>query len=206
MTKIDIAELKTALAARHRSRGYPNFLRTGPAERAQRLANQRAIGKSLERFFIKTGLNVSELNEMIAKDQAKLRRVIEKERADAAGDFAAARNAYRHGIVSRRLALEHLTTVAVNPSTPFFIGLDTPFLILQEPQLNLDQFIDSHIEPMNSSVRINIKAFFAFDSTSFNFYFIWENESDFFAVVDVTSFLVVNGACDVFAATGLTGI
>jgi hypothetical protein len=115
---------------------------------------------------------------------------------------------FRHGIDGRRKALERLATIA-QPYTPIFITLDTPFLIWanrflpnsNEP-LATDILVDSHIEPFNNSCKIllNYATDDAFAATDrLNFYFIWRNETGGDAVVNVASYLTLNGSCKVHA-------
>jgi len=115
---------------------------------------------------------------------------------------------FRHGIDVRRKALELLATIA-QPYTPTFIALNTPFLIWanrflphsNEP-LGTDILVDSHIEPLNNWAKILLNyatddAFFATDRL--NFYFVWRNETGSDAVVNVASYLTLNGSCKVHA-------
>jgi hypothetical protein len=115
---------------------------------------------------------------------------------------------FRHGIDGRRKALEQLATIA-QPYKPTFIVLNTPFLIWanrflgqsNEP-LGTDILIDSHIEPLNNWAKILLNyatgdVIFATDRL--NFYFLWSNETGTDALVNVVSYLTLNGSCRVHA-------
>ena len=115
---------------------------------------------------------------------------------------------FRHGIDGRRKALGQLATIA-QPYTPTFIALNTPFLIWanrflpnsNEP-LGTDILVDSHIEPLNNWAKIllNYATDDAFAATDrLNFYFFWRNETGGDAVVNVASYLTLNGSCKVHA-------
>ena len=117
---------------------------------------------------------------------------------------------FRHGINGRRKALEQLATIA-QPYTPTFITLDTPFRIWanrfapdsNEP-LGTDILVDSHIAPLNNRAKIllNYSADASF-TDRLNFYFFWRNETGGDAVVNVTSYLTLNGSCKVHAKSSL---
>jgi hypothetical protein len=117
---------------------------------------------------------------------------------------------FRHGIDDRRKALQQLGTIA-QPYTPILIALETPFLIWanrflphsNEP-LGTNILVDSHIEPLNNWAKILLNyqtddAFFATDRL--NFYFYWRNETGSDAVVNVASYLTLNGSCRVHASS-----
>jgi hypothetical protein len=118
---------------------------------------------------------------------------------------------FRHGIDGRRKALEQLAIIA-QPYIPTFVVLNTPFLIWanrflphSDEPLGTDILIDSHIEPLNNWAKILLNygkdddVFFATDRL--NFYFIWRNETGSDAVVNVVSYLTVNGSCRVHATS-----
>ena len=123
----------------------------------------------------------------------------------------------RHGIDGRRKALEQLATIARAPN---FIMLNKPFLIWAnrffppstDPNAT-DILRDTHIEPLNSWAKIilNYASDDFFSATQFatdqlNFYFFWRNESGFDAIVNVTSYLTLNGSCMVHANAGGLGL
>ena len=111
---------------------------------------------------------------------------------------------FRHGIDDRRKAIQQLETVA-KPYAPTFIVLETPFLIWanrflpnSNDPLGTNILVDSHIEPLNNWAKILLNyatddAFFATDRL--NFYFYWRNETGSDAVINVASFLTLNGSC-----------
>lgn len=76
----------------------------------------------------------------------------------------------------------------------YLISLESPFLIWATPQANI--MTDSRIEPWNSWAKIN----FTSSSTGTNrlsFYFLWRNPTEYYAVINASSFLVLNGYCRV---------
>jgi hypothetical protein len=119
---------------------------------------------------------------------------------------------FRHGIDGRRKALEQLATIA-QPYTPTFITLNSPFLIWanrflphSDEPLGTDILIDSHIEPLNNWAKILLnyatdEVFFATDRL--DFYFFWRNETGSDAVVNIASYLTLNGSCRVHANSSI---
>ena len=196
MTKIDESEFERVVSA---TKARPASWRAGPVRHPRVLKNQRAAGKMFDSTFTKAGLDVGKLNKMLAQDQRELRGLFQKQGAEAAKHFSAAEAAYRQGVAARTKALGMLT----KPFTSTFITLGKPFLIWQLPNPQLNIFIDSHVEAMNSSVKILINTNAGSDNTQFVFYFLWENESDFFSVINASSSLVFNGSCEVDAAAGI---
>jgi hypothetical protein len=195
MAKIKDAEVKRVVSA---IKARPSPWRTSQARRVVS-KNRRAIGKMVETALSKTGLDVGKIDKLLAQDQKEMRGLFAKENAAAAKHFSAAQAEYRQAMATRMKVSELLAT----PFTSTLITLDKPFLIWQLPHPELDIFIDQHIEPNNSWIKLLIDTNAGSDYTQFLFYFLWENESDFFAVVNASSLLVVNGACEVMAAPGI---
>jgi hypothetical protein len=160
--------------------------------------NGMEIQKILKSYFDKTGLDTDTLNKLTADRQTERRKLFEKQVADSAKNLNKAQIDFRQAMETQREALQLLAT----PYQSTFITLDKPFLIWQIPHPELDIFIDSHIEPLNSSVKISAHKHAGGDSTSFTFYFLWQNPSEFAAVVNVKTSLVLNGFCQVIAASG----
>lgn len=197
MANIDQRELKRIIAAM-KDRKF-----TGPNGKGGSFPtlskNRRAAAKLVDSVMTKAGLDVSKINRLLAEDQKAARGVFAKQQANAAKHFRTADASFRSGQAARLQALKLLAV----PFASSFLTLDKPFLIWQEPKPELDIFIDSHIESMNSSVKVLVNVIGGSDSTRFLFYFLWRNESDFFAVANVTSSLIFNGACSVQAVAGI---
>src|ERR1700751_3519922 len=105
MSNIDVSRLKAELSELARHRKHPDSRGKDRFERAQKLANRRALAQALEQFFTKAGIDGAELNKILAKDEAELRRTLDKQRAQKARS-SSAKDALRHGIEGRRQALE----------------------------------------------------------------------------------------------------
>jgi hypothetical protein len=140
----------------------------------------------------KSGVDVDKLDQIARQQAPEGRRATCELQGSAAKQIEAEERAFRKAIEDRRAAFD-----AAPP-----IILDKPFLMWEFPRLET-AFVGSHNESMNSSIRISIDTNTGTDLTSFTFLFLWENESDFFAVTNVRSSLVLNGGIGVGAGTGI---
>jgi hypothetical protein len=202
MSEINVSEIKNTLSsAKERLLEFARLRLPDHSEYSQRLANRRAMGTFLESYFTKAGVDVDKLNKMHAQNQSELRLILQERRAKLAEHLPSLEATFHHGIESRRRALELLAT----PINPFFVTLDKPFLIWQKPIWDEPNFgmIDSHIESFNSFAKIQMDTNRGSRSTNFSFDFLWENQSDYNAVVNVETSLVLNGICKVGAGKGI---
>ncbi len=196
MANIDEAEVKRVAAALYEGR----MARDRSAAISKKLTkNRQAVGKLLKSHFKKSGLDLEKLRRLAAKRRSEILRIFEERNAAVGGRQQSLENVFREGIESRRKALELLP----GPHAPFFINLDKPFLIWELPHPELDIFIDSQIESMNSSIKVLVQRHQGSDDTTFTFYYLWTNQSEFAAVVNVRTSLVLNGVCEVVASEGI---
>src|SRR5262249_11521511 len=134
-------------------------------------------------------------------EQIEQRGRFEKQTAEAMKGLPAAHEAFRHAVDNRRKTVERLAGL-VPPPASWFVDL-TPFLIFDK---RFPYLVDSHVEPTNSWVKCSVSARQGAansDDAEFDYWFLWDNESDYAAVVNVSSSLVFTGHCDVSAAQGI---
>lgn len=162
-------------------------------------SKRRAAAAMVDSVLEKTGLDGSKFRKLIAEDKSALRADFAKTRAAAAKNMRASTAGFRSAMTARLQAAKLLSA----PFLPTIVLLDKPFLIWQLPNPQLAIFIDSKVESMNSSVRVRVNDPTEFNSTRFVFFFLWSNETDSFAVVNVRSSLIVNGGCSVQAKSGI---
>jgi hypothetical protein len=198
MVTIDQAEFKRVVSALH-NRSHPNFQQMERRE-GQISKNRRAAGKLLESFFSKAGLDLGKLNQLHAQEQAELRSIFEKQKADAAKNASAAKATFRQGIESRLTALGLLA----KPFVSTFVVLDAPFLIWAIP-FQPDRFVDWQIIPTDSFMKVHVTKPpkpVSTENMEFFFQYSWFNESNSPVVVNVSTSLVFNGSCNVSANQG----
>jgi hypothetical protein len=116
---------------------------------------------------------------------------------DAAQYFSAVEADFRQGVESRRKAIEQLAAIDA-PYAPTYVMLNTPFLIwaLRDGTEATSILLDSHIESGNNWAKVYSHFedggdFYLYDQLGF--YFFWENTTGADAVVNLTSYLMLNG-------------
>jgi hypothetical protein len=198
MAEIDVEEVKAALirvagssvagqphpapSGRQFDREFQDELRVLMGDR-----EFRAYTEPLERF-------------RVAQHKAMMATLADR-RARADGRGVATAVTIADAIASERLAAGLLA----QPQTSTFAILDTPFLIWQiprpddwlfhvvwpddrdpNPRVTPDiSFKDSHIEPFNSWFRVYVEGNSGPYATSYVTYYMWENPSDSYALVNV---------------------
>src|SRR5262245_42188287 len=106
MPQIDLTLLKARLSEIHnekRAKQMALWQSTAP-ERAQRLKHRHEIGRLLESFYAKAGLNIGELNRLHTEYRKDQQNIFEKERAEAAMSAAAHDKAFQEFAQQRRTA------------------------------------------------------------------------------------------------------
>lgn len=204
MAKISKSELKRALIAAEMKRSkYPTSLRPDPAQHPKLLGSQRAAEKMFEAFFRQAGFDAKKFGVLQKQHNIELRRILDKQNADAAKRASRAKDTVHSTITNQSKTLEFLA--ASKPFFPFpMVTLDKPFLIWASPRSNI--ISDSNIEPFNSWAKIKVDSTKSSGIDKLSFYFIWDNPSDFFAVINASTFMSASGHCEVTAHGGLSGI
>jgi hypothetical protein len=198
MQKFDVEQLKSALPEIKREHLISPALSQFAMLERPKFPYRRAMAEILEPFLRKGGVDIAKLDRMSMQNQEELRSNFRKQQSQAAKHAAAAAAAFRQGVENRRKALDLLAT----PFAPYIITLDRPVLVMETPHTELDKFIDWHISPLDNWIKVKVDTNAGSDSTQFGFYFMWQNDSDAYAVVNVNSSLILNGVCEVAADTG----
>jgi hypothetical protein len=169
-----------------------NRLRAGRAQRSPVLqANVRAEGL-LASVLEKAGFDAEKFKAIQAESRAELRRILQAQQAEAVKHSADVRATFRAAIESRRKAIEHVVASGISP---FFqqVVFDRPFLIwpsTQSPDLSLDSY---QIEPWNSWAKFKVDSTSEVDLAGIEFYFFWENRSKDAVLINVDTWLMLNG-------------
>ncbi|MBI3772873.1 MAG: hypothetical protein HY272_09265 [Gammaproteobacteria bacterium] len=186
-----ITELKAArdLALIKDARQEESALRARFSGRSEVLANQRASWQLIEYFATKNGFESEKFDEILARNQAELSRIADEQKAAAIKQSSSEMKTFIHAIESKRQAFDTLISTAVSPQ-PFFVALDSPFLIWPTHGIEL---LDSHTDPYRSTAKITLDSGRTFGYEELGFYFLYENPSDRFSVINVDGYLVFNG-------------
>jgi hypothetical protein len=190
------SQLKSALTAAKEKRREATFLQANAALLSQQLTYRRAVEQVLRPFLAKAGLDVEKLEKMAVQNQSELRRIFQNNKAEAAQRASLKMAAIRERFQQRARVLQNHANLSVVPFTTMTLE---PIFIWQT---NVDSFRGSQIEPNNSWVKFLMEASSGSQSTDFRFVFLWENQRDDIAVVNVASSLVLNGVCQAIAAPG----
>jgi len=132
-------------------------------------------------------------------------RRLHTRRSGGTANFAPAKAAFQSGMASHARARGLLTVKPDRPFAPGFVTLKAPFLIwaLRDATEASQILVDSHIEPMNSWARISFRDEGTISADQrVNFYFLWRNDVGADVVVDVSTYLMLNGFCEVHASHG----
>jgi hypothetical protein len=197
MATISTSEVERVISAA-KNRRFLDFRRPHSSEI---LANERKLGERIRAFLTKAGIEVEEIDKMLAENQSEWRRLLEKEKANAQKVLPRIEDTFRHGIDGRLKALELANFSYINP--PTFVVLDTPLAILAQPPNILTA---SHIEPRNSTAQMRYSASqrgiedFGGEDLTVSFVFRWENSSaNPVLLANIASHLVVKGYWEVDA-------
>ena len=176
------------------------------AELARRRKNRIKRERDLASALSQAGIDLAPLRQLRPKPQDPFQRWRRHQAATARQSAAAAR-VLRRSIDSRRAILEGILTAPVPPlsvpnPTPFYVVLDTPFLITRTYGMAMD---DWHVEPWNSwaKVRTMQPSFRGDGSLALSFYHVWQNPGDAPILADAHSYLVLNGGAFVSADGGI---
>ncbi|HUC26529.1 MAG TPA: hypothetical protein VMA73_27825 [Streptosporangiaceae bacterium] len=203
MTISNIEEIKAALVARG-EREAAARRRTPRADRHPAPAPVQSDLADL-RSLQQADPGMGKLGEILARrldEQRKsvlARQAQERDAQQAQSDAAAA--AATAAINARRAALSILAQPL--PSPP--VILETPFLIWELPNPDLSIFQGSGTVLDGSWVKILLDTQHTPDgqqSTDFRFYFIWQNETDYYAVANVSSALWLTGTASAIGSSG----
>lgn len=203
------SNMKAALADIRKARWEYTNLDLSHRSKAQE--NQQTFKKEFLSFLHKTGFEVDKFEKILAENQDISRRIQDKQQADAVTRSAAVQKMFRQGIADRRKVLEYLP--ALPPVAPAnYVVVDKPFLIWPTNGISLDA---SDIAPWNSwakmtfdtnqqTVQFGDQTFFGlYLEEDLSFYYLWENPSDRYAVINVDGYLVFNGFCKAHAPGGI---
>lgn len=198
----ELAQIKTSLAKLHA--GEEARVRTPHAHHGPALAQGNAAELQ---SLLASNPSLAALGEFRTRSHLQQREALlaqhaamgspeQKPAAAAALASAEASFAARH----------HALSLLAEPFTSSYEVIEQPFLIWELPHPNLDIFRDSQIQPHDSWVKILLNTRSSPNGpmyTDFKFYFLWENPSDYYAVVNATSSLVLSGQAVGWGSSGV---
>jgi hypothetical protein len=197
MPKITVSEFKRALAAAAKvDARRPDPL--GAAESPRLLSKRLAMEERLAAQFTKAGLDIRSFDRARQKYSRELRRVADKAQSDAAKRSSKVGETLRLAAESRFEAVKYIGAGPNLPAFPIVTTLDRPFLIWATwtpiPQ-HSNIIWDSAIEAGHSWAKIKVVDEGSGGNDRLIFYYLWENESDYQAVINVSTYLALHGFC-----------
>jgi hypothetical protein len=190
MTIDHIEEIKTALAAMKEREASTRRSTIRAEDQSAAAQSDLAELKAL----LAANPDLGKLGEILARrDKRRKSLLAQQHRRPDAQETQAAATAATAAINARRQALSILS----QPFTPYYVTLDTPgwFLVLPNTDLSILQGDDispgeSWFKALLNTTLDNVPGP---DPAEFQFYFPWVNPSDYDAIVNVSSPVLVNG-------------
>jgi hypothetical protein len=186
MTQLTEAEIKAALSAIMARRQKNTQLRK--AALAARTQFRSEAEKLLIPYWKKTGLDISSFEAAKERAQAQMRRVAEEQREEAIACSA-----------ERPRLKTKLSSKFVPPAV---LGIYTASMIVPSSGLGLD---GSNMGSLNNWAEIRGE-WSSNDSENLSFIFMWNNPRDTEIVINVESYLALNGMVQCDANSGWAGI
>lgn len=187
-----------ALIDKIKDREGPELELLQMARESRQAKLRRKLGKQLRTEFEGAAFDARKIDKALARNQAELGAVLKKEAAAAAKKMAPIIKRRQQGIANTRKALEQ---IKYQPHLTTTIPISTPFLIYATP---VGMLTDTHTEPFNNwaKFRYTSDRNTAYDSVVVKFFFAWQNNSDFLAVIDCSTDLIANGVIQDTAEPG----
>ncbi len=194
---IDRSQLKAAIdAIKDRTRPDIHKLRLAQSAKIMRL--RRDLRKNLQPVFAGAAVDAAKIDKVLLRHRTDMRTVLQETKAGLAGEFAATGKMLRQGIDNTRLASEQF---AWQPYLTTPIPISTPYLIYATP---IGMLHDSHTEPWNNWAKFTYTSDVntGYASVVVNFYFAWQNPSNYLAVINCDTDVLATGVVQATADTG----
>jgi hypothetical protein len=152
--------------------------------------SQKAIIKLLGTDIVKAPAR-REFAKILAADKVKKETLAKKMQMQAFKNSGPAQRTLNQIKAQRLKGLKGLLAQPINlPSTEYFL-LSTPFLILPNQGLHLD---DWEYVANNSFIKVRTDSD-GYRQDSVRFYYLWTNPRNVYSVVSVDGFIIFNGYC-----------
>jgi hypothetical protein len=182
---------------RIRAQEQPDIAQIGLAQQAQRAKLRRALGRGLAPL-LKGALDGKKIGAALARHQARQRTLVEQGSPALARRQAAIARHRKAALLNTRRALDLLQ---LQPAASTVIPLTTPFMIYANPA---GMLTDSHTEPYNSFAKFAYTSDrdTGYGTAAVKFYFAWQNPSQYLAVINCRTNLLLAGIIEATAEQG----
>ena len=195
--KIDKAKLKAAID-KIKDRKRPEIELLQMARQSKQAKLRRKLGKQLRSQFEGASFDAKKIDQVLARNHAALAAALKKEGAALAKKMGPIIKQQQQGIANTQKALEQ---IKFQPLVTTPIPISTPYLIYATP---VGILTDTHTEPFNNWAKFFYSSGedTADSRIVVNFYFAWQNNSDFLAVINCSTNLIANGLIEDTADPG----
>jgi hypothetical protein len=194
---IDKVKLKAAID-KIKDRKRPELELLQMIRQSKQAKLRRKLGRQLRSQFEGATFDAKKIDRALARNHAELAAALKKEGAAAAKKMGPIVKQQREGIANTRKALEQ---IQLQPLVTTPIPISTPYLIYAKP---VGILTDTHTEPFNNWAKFFYSSDknTAYSSVVVNFYFAWQNTSDYLAVINCSTNLIANGLIEDTADPG----
>ncbi len=203
MAQIKESQIKNALltardAAALQEERRRSVLSAALAGRPAVVSSTRAVHAAVTSLLSKAGVDLERFEQARVAHDAALLRAGDEALAAAVKQSAGETRRLQSVIESRRKMLEAVTAIDPTVPNPKRVLINTPFLIW--PTLGVF-FDSSEIKPAGSWAKFRVDS--SGDGVDeMSFYFLWDNPTDKFAVINVNGYLVLSGHVRVHSGGG----
>jgi hypothetical protein len=204
MAKIDLDDIKRQIKALTAS----SATREPNAEKLRVLSAQRR--KEVEQIvgpaFAQTGVDIAALREKLAKNERTFRDEFKRLQVPQAETIAERKSAFQKSVDLRRAAIEKIGRRVTVPGPSVIVNLPEPVYITQSATApyspydfanvtDIPDFLQGNpsIAPNDSRVKFFVRTDISYSPT-FDFWYLWTNDSSLESLVSVTAPLVFNGS------------
>jgi hypothetical protein len=179
--------------------------RPDPSALAANLEIQRRYSEKIQACLVGSR-ECGEIEKLRSQCQAEMREAVKQQKASVLRRSASKAKLLRSQLESWRRSQELLASrKTLSPNINFnYVILDTPGLILPSQDLNLFQVAPA---PWNNVAKFNGTWSSPYPdnrSDNLTFVFAWRNPADHDALINIGSYLMLNGFCDAGAGPGWT--
>jgi hypothetical protein len=166
--------------------------------RAAVVSARRAVHATISSLLSRAGVDIDRFEETRAANEAALARAGEEALAVAVKQSALETRRLHGGIEQRRTLWEAVAPIDPTVPNPKRVLINTPFLIWP----TLDVFFESsEIKPAGSWAKFRVDS--SDDGAAeMSFYYLWENDTDKYTVINVNGYLVLSGHVRVHSGGG----
>ena len=194
MPKISKSELLDALSTAYGMQ---------PAQRRP-LRPERINNPGLEKVFAaftRDAIDPDKLETIRSKSTANLARFLKGAKSQATRSSGKTKKSQRANLAGRARDVAQFQRLTGPPLAPALVTLDKPFLIWATPHSNI--IYDSNAAASNSWAKILLhRSSGGHDRLSF--YFLWDNPSQYYAAINASTSLALNGHCSAYANGNIT--